>query len=430
MLAMTDTPIELFLPFFANTGVPVAFLVPTPTGFGKSIMDAIEPVRRLFLESGVHDYEVQKQGPANKAMVPAHFVYPDRVKDTMASLYRPVTKQGDPRLWFYRLREYCEPKNLLALFISQQTATGQKEIFVINLSRPDIQASLRDRGFVYELLLESVRHEHEPAERLLSLIREIHAQGFLPSVTPGDPGVGSTLEHALGIDPNCSKEPDFNGIELKAKRISRNGAKVAKTRSTLFTQVPDEGLAYRGIVEKYGKMQTPKGREVPRLQLYETFRASRANGYGLQLDVDELKDKLVIVFPEEGKRTYVAAWLMATLRSRLMEKHHETFWVEASSKKVDGREYFRYDRVTHTRRPNASLLPALLEKDIITVDLAAHIDPHTGKYRDHGVLFKIFPKDLPLLLGEQRVYDLEADAPTPPGEIPPQNPILIPGLFG
>lgn len=33
MLAMSDVNIEQFLPLFANTGVPVAFLVPTPTGY-------------------------------------------------------------------------------------------------------------------------------------------------------------------------------------------------------------------------------------------------------------------------------------------------------------------------------------------------------------------------------------------------------------
>lgn len=38
MLAMADTNLEQFLPIFAGTGVPVAFLVPTPTGFEKSII--------------------------------------------------------------------------------------------------------------------------------------------------------------------------------------------------------------------------------------------------------------------------------------------------------------------------------------------------------------------------------------------------------
>ena len=36
MLAMSDTPIDQFIPYFAKASVPVAFLVPTPTGYEKS----------------------------------------------------------------------------------------------------------------------------------------------------------------------------------------------------------------------------------------------------------------------------------------------------------------------------------------------------------------------------------------------------------
>ena len=50
MLAMADVPIDSFLPIFAKAGVSVAFLVPTPTGYEKSIMDATYPVRELFLK--------------------------------------------------------------------------------------------------------------------------------------------------------------------------------------------------------------------------------------------------------------------------------------------------------------------------------------------------------------------------------------------
>ena len=54
---------------------------------------------------------------------------------------------------------------------------------------------------------------------------------------------------------------------------------------------------------------------------------------------------------------------------------------------------------------NASLLAPLFEANKITVDLAAHYKPD-GKWRDHGVLFKMMPDDLPLLLGEPKEYIL------------------------
>lgn len=399
MISMADTQLEDFLPYFANTGVPVAFLVPTPTGYGKSIMDAIAPVRELLLNSGIHNYAVQGQGPENKVLLPAHFVTYNGLIDSVASLYRPVTKKGDPRIWFANLRRYCQPCNLLALIIIN------KEIYVFNLSDPSISSSLRYHGFPYTVLEEASYQEAAVAQELLNKLRTIHRQGFLPSITSGDPGVGDTLEAALGISRNNSKSPDYKGIELKATRLTRNGEKRATTRSTLFTKVPDEGMSYREIVDHYGKVQIPRGSTLARLQLYETFRCSRTNAYDLILDVDVNNDKLNMFHQTERLKKYVSAWQMCNLRETLLTKHHETFWVKAVSQTRNGHEYFRYDKVLHTKNPNASLLAPLLESDKITIDLAAHYKPD-GKWRDHGVLFKMLPQDLHLLLGEPTEYDL------------------------
>ncbi|MBQ8405918.1 MAG: MvaI/BcnI restriction endonuclease family protein, partial [Clostridia bacterium] len=196
MLLMSDTNIEQFIPIFANTGVSVAFLVPTPTGYGKSIMDATVPVRELLRNADIHNYETQNQGPENKILIPSYFVHPDKLQETVASLYRPLTKKGDPRIWFSKLTHYCEACNLLALVVVE------RKIFVINLSNPSITESLFKKEFVYDVLMESVYQNNLIARELLHKIQLIHNQGFIPSVTRGDPGVGDTLEHALGISRN------------------------------------------------------------------------------------------------------------------------------------------------------------------------------------------------------------------------------------
>ena len=63
MLKMSDTNIEKFIPLFSETGVPVAFLVPTPTGYEKAIMDATETVRALLknLEHTIMKYKGKGQ---------------------------------------------------------------------------------------------------------------------------------------------------------------------------------------------------------------------------------------------------------------------------------------------------------------------------------------------------------------------------------
>ena len=174
----------------------------------------------------------------------------------------------------------------------------------------------------------------------------------------------------------------------------------------MFTKVPDDGLTYREIVETYGKWQVPRGATQARLQLYETFTTQRVNAYGLELEVNTAADRLEMKYAQ-GLRLmkYVSSWQMANLKSALLLKHHETFWVKAVSEDRDGREFFRYDKVLHTKQPNASLLAPLLDSGKITLDLAAHFK-EDGKWRDHGMLFKMRPEDIGLLLGEPVEYDL------------------------
>ena len=399
MLKKSDVPISEFVSFFAETNTSVAFLVPTETGYGKSIMDATMPVRELLKFAGVHDYESQGQGPENKVKIESYFVTEEDVKATSASLYRPNTKHGDPRIWFSDLKSYCQPYNLLALIIFD------KAIYVINLSNPAIKKSLFEHGHVYSFLQLSLSEYVKTSEELLEKLRIIHKKGFIPSVTKGDPGVGDTLEHELGINRNNSKQPDYKGIELKCSRISTNGVTQQKTRCTLFTKVPTSGLTYAEILDRYGKVQTPKGAKEPRKQIYDTLTAKHYNAYGLKLEVDYEKDQVNIIDNATPEPNIVSSWDLTELRKTLLTKHHETFWIKAASLMKENWEYFRYDNVNITNHPNALLLGPLIENGEITADLAAHIKPD-GSYRDHGLLFKMLPENIPHLLGLEKNIEL------------------------
>ncbi len=402
MLKMSDTSIGKFLPYFAKIGLPIAFLVPTETGYYKSIMDATLPIRELLKEAGIHDYEKQKQGPEYKCTVTTQFLYSDKMIETKASLYRPVTKQGDPRIWFYNLKNYCVPCNLLALMINKGV------IYVINLSVEEIVESLSE-GFIRELLQQFVNDENAIAMELLDTIQKIHNQGFLPSITTGDPGVGDTLENALGISRNPSKLPDYKGIELKASRMKTDRNSKTSNRVNLFTQVPDwensKGMNRVKLLDEYGYWKEAKD-GTQRFDLNCTLKAHIPNPQGLYLEVDVERDLLINYYSKNDViARYVAQWNFMLLKQRLLEKHHETFWVKAVSQMEDGLEYFRYDKIVHTKNPNASLFPQLIDEGIITVDYIMHRKP-SGVVRDHGFPFKIKPKKIELLFPEPKVYEL------------------------
>lgn len=411
MLAMSDIYIDQFFPVFANAGLPVAFLVPTPTGYDKSIMDAIATVRTLLKETDIHDYYFQEQGPENKARVPSYFVEYNGMVETMASLYRPKTKKGDPRIWFSGLKNYCQPRNLLALTVSRG------EIYVFNLSNDLIRNSLFNNGFVADVLQQLSYDQNAIARELLWKIKDIHDQGFLPSITPGDPGVGDTLENALSISRNNSELPDYKGIELKASRLTRTtrrGTRATRDRVNLFSKVPDGGLSYSDIVREFGRWTWNEAKQEERLSIQNTMFFSKVNSFGLILNIDNNNEEVHICYEDAREHRHMLSyWYLSTLNKKLLEKHKETFWVKAVSDLRGNREWFRYDIIEHTKNPNTSLILPLIETDKIMIDLAGYYKKinkngrDTLNWRDHGMLFKMWPQDLPLLFGEPEIYYLD-----------------------
>ena len=193
---------------------------------------------------------------------------------------------------------------------------------------------------------------------------------------------------------------DSKGIELKSKRSTK---KARGNRSTLFSQVPDwsrSGVGNpRALLEAYGYRRDGE----PNLRLYNTVNASAGNSQGHQLRLSSGVGKLEIV--DTSSKAGLVYWALEKLHLRLLEKHAETFWVEAESKLVDGIEHFRYHSAIHSRRPQPSNFDALLEAGVITLDLTLKEMP--TRIRDHGYLFKLPPKQLSALFPQQIPYSLE-----------------------
>lgn len=227
MISKSDYDITEAIRLFNNFGVEATYIVPTAVGLGKSIMDATSPVRSYLKINAIHDYEGQLQGPEGKIVIPVFLINETNLTSTTASLYRPKAKgkEGDPRIWFSKLSSYASPNNLLAVIAFCDT------LYVVNLSNPLIRESAIDpKSPLGSLLREIGASQNIIADELLEKIKIIASRGWIQTVTSGDTGIGATLESCLGIQINSSREPDYKGIEIKAKRLQ--GLK-PKTRNTL-----------------------------------------------------------------------------------------------------------------------------------------------------------------------------------------------------
>jgi hypothetical protein len=99
----------------AKRGLDFALFIPTRTGLKKSIIDATAPVRLLFETKCFHDYGRQGKGAAERVRKQAFFVSGTTTTATTVSLYRPMTKKGDPRMWFKGLAQFAQKNDVIAI---------------------------------------------------------------------------------------------------------------------------------------------------------------------------------------------------------------------------------------------------------------------------------------------------------------------------
>lgn len=386
--------------FLVDKQVEFTTIQITETGLKKSIMDATSPVRAYLKEKNIHDYEAQLQGQDNKRLIDTYILTEYSQHLTKTSLYRPVTKKGDPRLWINKIKdvEFLRANDIFAI-IAHRSMLYAVNLTTVNLEKvcsSPIDTPLKD--LIYEISYE----KKSVSDELLGLIKD-RMTDWMPAELLADTGIGRTVESVLGIEMNPSKNPDFKGIELKSHR------EASKVRNTLFTQAPEWNISRlksgRAIVEKYGYI--PSG--YTHKSLHVTLAANRPNTQGLgllilpQLGLLEANEFAQIAL-EDGtfrKVNDVAAWQLMNLHNRLLTKHHETFWIDAETKKEFGREYFRVTEILHTKNPIPSQFDILLDQGQITVDFLLCRNSGGDTYS-----FKIKGSARPLLFPQSEVYNL------------------------
>lgn len=374
--------------------VYLTLIEPTETGLKKSIMDATGSVRSYLKSENIHDYELQQQGTESKVIIPTVIHTGFKTIKSQASLYRPSTKKGDPRIWFYSLTKVAEPNDIIAI------TYFDSQFQVFNLSTLDINALINSAIInpFQELVSAISFEESEISIELLNKLKIISKKGFVKSKVNSDTGIGRTIESLLGIKMNSSKAPDYKGIELKSFRDARNN------RKGLFGKTPNWNLSkFKSrveILDSFGYW------EEGIFRLYNTMRGTGRNAQGLILRIEDKKDWLV----ENSDRPEIGdflVWELEILRKALLKKHKETFWIKAESKIENNNEYFHFKEVEHTKNPMVDKFEILIETGAITMDYPIKRMPN-GKVVDKGCNFKLKANCLDLLFPPSANYDLMA----------------------
>lgn len=375
------------------------------TSLDKGYFDAIAPMRAFFKEEGIHDYASQGQGKINKEFRDAYLLTDELTIPAKASLYRPTTKKGDPRIWFSKLHKYTNPDDIFALF-----HIGA-ELYIINVTQTNVVECFHSlaNNPIKEVLSSLYSQTMEVSQELLARFVELYDNGrWYLSEVQDDTGIGRAVETLLGIPMNSSREADYNGIELKSKRLQRSSGK-----NGLFSQIPDwENSHYKSgnaIVQKYGYMRD----NAKTLQV--TVQANRPNAQSLLLDITRNDEVLeMLAKPESGAIEHVVEWQLMTLHNRLKTKHHETFWVSVDNQIIDGQEHFKYSYIEHTRNPNIAEFDNLIMQQFISLELLLNRPSGRGDTWN----FKIKDRAMPLLFPESLLYKLDPNSQPHRGPLP------------
>lgn len=386
--------------FLVDRQVEFATIQITETGLKKSILDATAPVRAYLKEKNVHDYETQLQGQEHKRNIDTYILTEDARFLTKTSLYRPVTKKGDPRLWINKVKDlvFLRANDIFAI-IEHRGILFAVNLTVVNIEKActsPIDTPLKD------LIFEVSCEKNSASDELLELIKD-RMTDWMPAEILADTGIGRTVETILGIDMNPSKAPDYKGIELKSHR------EASRVRNTLFTQAPEWTISRlksgKAIVEEYGYI--PEGYN--HKSLHVTLSANRPNQQGLGLlvqpelgllEADEFAQD-ALDYGAFKKINDVAVWRLMNLHERLLTKHHETFWIDVETKKAGGLELFRVTEILHTKNPIPSQFDILVDQGQITVDFLLCRDSGGDTYS-----FKIKGNARPLLFPQSDIYNL------------------------
>jgi hypothetical protein len=305
MLTQSDVDITRIRGRLDQLNLGAVFLVPTKTGIEKSIMDATLPVRRYLDSVGCHNYARQEQGQEHKGRVKSFLVYADRLEPTIATLYRPSSGNGDPRIWFKGLNNHVAAGNLLAILYLDNA------LYVINCSDPTVLDSADKVGSPLGEIVARVRSTEDP----IRVTVPEYPEKLLDWAGHRSGGVRKAFHHEEGrpsgglIRTRLLDRLDSWAIDLVEAKVDTpriifliGGPGNGKTEAieACIRAIDDKGAFQGAVIREFeDQFSVGTGRPVPRLA---TVRADAKFGGQEGFELAIVQDASVgdVAFPEKS----------------------------------------------------------------------------------------------------------------------------------
>lgn len=236
----------------------------------------------------------------------------------------------------------------------------------------------------------------ENFKKLENEFYRIKKLGWIKSLRKGNTGIGYTFETLLGKKEENFCFPDFEGIEIKTKRIK------SKSFISLFSANPDGDYLFMNkyLVNKYGYPN----------KIYKNFKVfngeicgNKLNNIGYKykfiINVDRKKEKINLkIYDRNGKYIEdIVSWSFKMLQDKLNIKLKNLVLIKAQNIYRNNEEYFKYIIIKMYKFKNFEIFLNLIKKGIIRISFDINIytdEKNFGKIHDRGTSFKISENDL------------------------------------
>ncbi len=247
-------------------------------------------------------------------------------------------------------------------------------------------------------------------QSLISELKNICSLGWIESGRHGNQGgIGNTLEDLLGIEENNLPVPNAAEWELKTQRLNTTSL------TTLFHIEPSPRairFVPRILLPLYGWIHQEAGKKysVDEMSFRQTIHGGIYSDRGFRVVIDREQKKVLITFDYSRVDIRHSLWLKSVedriglgelepqpywgfddLRNKAGTKLLNTFFVQAKTSKISGKEHFMYCKVLMLERFSFDNFLNEIENGNILVDF----DARTG--HNHGTKFRLRQNCFPLL---------------------------------